>query len=178
VIGNYSTSIDEATMAEVRRLIRGWGCARVVIAFDADKRLLDADGKLLKPGVSRGEQSLIEALLPLADVFTAEWNIAGGKGIDNLLTNGGSYRLVDRYVPPTPRPRVPRPCAEPGLVDGGDAIDDVSAETAARIQRRFTAGYRGTVAIIAPPPGTAKTGSSLRALEGSPVRAAFGVSRH
>lgn len=61
---------------------------RVIVAFDADKHLRAEDGTLLKPGVRRGEQKLIEGLLPLVDVFSAEWNIAGGKGIDDLLPTG------------------------------------------------------------------------------------------
>jgi hypothetical protein len=151
---------------------------RVVIAFDADKDLLAPDGKLLKPGVRRGEDKLIETLQPVSEVYSAEWNIAGGKGIDDLLVGGGSYNLIERYTKPTPRPRVPRPCAEPGDVDGSDELDDVRRRTAEIIISRYGPGYRDTVTMVAPPPGTAKTGAGLRGQEATGRLAAWGVGRH
>ena len=165
-------------LAEIVRLSRGWEDHSYVIAFDADKNMADSEGKPLRRTVLAGERKLIDALLPVADVRCAEWSPEGGKGIDDLLTAGGTYRLIDRYERPKPRPRVPRICAEPGPVDGGDELADVLRETEERTARRFQPGYANTVALVAPPPGTAKTGSSLRALEGSRRNAAFGVARH
>ena len=178
VIGIYSTSVDAPTLAEVSRLARLWRSSEFVIAFDADKHELNESGKAIRPGVLKGEQKLIEALLRITDVYSAEWDLNEGKGLDDLLTNGGNFRLVDRYEHPTPRPRVPRPCPEPGRVDEGDAIEDVRRETGQRISDRFEAGYSGTVVILAPPPGTAKTGGGLRALESGNGNVAWAVSRH
>ena len=149
-----------------------------MIAFDADKHLLDRDGKLAKPGVARGEQKLIEVFSPEHEVFSAEWDPRSAKGIDDLLTAGGTPRLVDRYQVPKPKPRVPRPCAEPAAVDGGDDLAEVQQETRERVERRFTKQYRNTVAIIAPPPGTAKTGSGLKAQETTGNVVSWAVSRH
>ena len=151
---------------------------KVVMAFDADKHLRKADGTLAKPNVARGEQRLIDAFSPEHDVFSAEWDLRSAKGIDDLLTAGGTPRLVDRYQDPTPKPRVPRPSPEPASVDGGDDLAEVQQETRERIERRFTKEYRTTVAIIAPPPGTAKTGSGLRAQETTGRTVSWAVPRH
>ena len=80
---------------------------KVVIAFDADKHLRKADASLEKPNVARGEQKLIAVFSPEHDVFSAEWDLRSAKGIDDLLTAGGTPRLVDRYQDPRPKPRVP-----------------------------------------------------------------------
>ncbi len=150
-----------------------------MIAYDADKHELLANGKPRRPAVLANEKKLIAALLPIGDVFSAEWQVSAGKGIDDLLTNGGSYLLVDRYVAPLVRPRVPRRCAEPGEVDDGPPLDEVRQRTAEWIARRFESRtYADTVVLIAPPPGTAKTGSGLRALEAATAPATFGVARH
>ena len=178
VIGIYSTSIDQPTLAEVVRLAQRWNPSKFVIAFDADKHEIGAMGKLIRPGVAAGEQKLIDALMPLTDVYSAEWELSAGKGLDDLLTNGGTHQLVDRYQHPVPRPRVPRPCSEPGLVDGGDSIEVVRQETRDLILDRFGCGHRHSVTLIAPPPGTAKTGSVLEALALGTGSIAIGVSRH
>ncbi len=172
VIGLPGTSINEATLAEVFRLVQAWETEVVVVAFDADK---------FEPnhaGVLRGEQTLIDALLPLTEVATAEWNLAGGKGLDDLLVRGGTFERVNRGGNVIPRPRVPRPCPEPGPVDGGPSLAEVQAETLTRVSRRFDPALRDTRAIIAPPPGTSKTGSVLRALETASMDALIAVSRH
>ncbi len=109
VIAIYSTSVDEATLAEVCRLAGEWGTSEFVIAFDADKHELDDAGKHRRPGVLRGEQKLIVALLSITDVFSAEWKLKDGKGLDDLLTDGGTYKLVNRYEPPKPTARAVRP---------------------------------------------------------------------
>ena len=178
VIGIYSTSVDAPTLAEVERLAQLWSPSEFVVAFDADKHELNDSGKTIRPGVLAGERKLVNALLPIADVYSAEWNLSEGKGLDDLLTNGGNYRLVDRYKHPEPRPRVPRPCPEPGRVDEGDSIEDVRRETGERISARFDVGYSGTVLTLAPPQGTAKTGGGLRALESCNGDVAWAVSRH
>lgn len=172
VIGLPGTSMNEPTLAAVVRLVQAWEPELVVVAFDADK--LEQN----HAGVLRGEQKLVDALLPLSEVATAEWNIAGGKGLDDLLVQGGTFERVARGANITPRPRVPRPCLEPGEVDSGPSLAEVQAETLARISRRFDPALRDTRAIIAPPPGTSKTGSVLRALETAPMDAAIAVSRH
>lgn len=151
---------------------------RLLIAFDADKRLRKPDGSLAKPGVLRGEERLLDEFGSEFDVFTAEWDLASGKGIDDLLSAGGTPRLIPRYQPPPARPRVPRPCASPGPIDAGEALEAVQRETRERIERRFTGGYRGTVAVVAPPPGLAKTGSGLSAQEATGRLASWAVQRH
>ena len=178
VVGLAGAAADAATLSEILRLLDDWQPARVVLGFDADKHLLDTNGKPAKPNVLAGEKRLIEAMAARYEVSSAEWHLSSGKGIDNLLVSGGTYMLVDRYEQPVPRPRVPRPCAEPGEVDGGDTLEDARAMTAERIGRRFLRGYQNTIVLIAPPPGTAKTGSGLREQETSKRRVAWGTATH
>ncbi len=178
VIGVAGAGADEPTLNEILRLLEQWQPTRVVVAFDADKYLLALDGKQAKPNVVAGEQRLIAALVPHYEVFSAEWNINAGKGIDNLLVGGGTYQLVDRYQNPVPRARVPRPCAETGQVDGGETLEEAQTKTAERIHHRFLRGYQNTIVLIAPPPGTAKTGSVLREQETSNRRVAWGTATH
>lgn len=145
---------------------------RVVIAFDADKHAPKHEGVL------RGERTLIQALLPICDVATAEWNIASGKGIDDLLVNGGTFRRLSRHDRPAPQPRVPRPCSAPGAVDAGSTREEVEAMTSERVGRRFDPPYRDTRALIGPPPGLAKTGSVLHHQETATQDVIWAVSRH
>jgi hypothetical protein len=149
-----------------------------VIAFDADKHRRDDDGKPLRPAVLAAEQTLIQALLPVGDVYSAEWDERNGKGIDDLLVYGATYQLVDRYEAPVPRPRVPRPCTQPGPVDDGDSFEGARVQTAARLHGRFTNGHGNTIALIAPPPGTAKTGGGLREQEITNRNVMWAVNRH
>lgn len=51
-------------------------------------------------------------------------------------------------------------------------------ETAELITSRYHPGYRDTITLIAPPPGTAKTGAGLRGQEATGRPAAWGVARH
>ena len=178
VIGLYSTSVDAATLAEVTRLIETWSPSEVLVAFDADKHELNAEGKPVRPAVLAGERKLIEAFTPLVDVYSAEWNITNGKGIDDLLTAGGTYRRQSRYVPPQPRPRVPQLCAEPGVVDGDTELDTVVARTHELTRERLGRRAAGTVVLVGAPPGSGKTGSGLRAQEEAPVNVFWAVSRH
>ena len=178
VIGLYSTSVDAATLAEVSRLVETWAPREVLVAFDADKHELDEHGKPLRAAVLAGERKLIEAFTPLADVYSAEWNITNGKGIDDLLTAGGTYRRQSRYVPPQPRPRVPQLCAEPGEVDGDTKLEAVVTRTAELIKDRLRHRAGGSIVLVGAPPGSGKTGSGLRAQEEAFVNVFWAVSRH
>ena len=64
------------------------GVSEVVIAFDADKRT--------NPQVRGQERALAGALVSAGiRVQIAQWNLADGKGIDDLLLNGGEPRIED-----------------------------------------------------------------------------------
>ena len=54
----------------------------IVLAFDSDKRR--------KPQVLQAEKAMADLLRPLARVLVAEWDESRGKGIDDLLTAGGT----------------------------------------------------------------------------------------
>lgn len=148
VVAFYSTSVDQATLREVISLVEAWQTTEMIVAFDADKHELKEDGRPRRPAVLRGEQRLVEAFITLAEVYSAEWEIAAGKGIDDLLTAGGTYRRVSRYLPPTPQPRVPRPCAVPGPVDGDSDLGGVVERTSELIRKRLSFTYGGTAALI------------------------------
>ena len=80
VIGIYSTSVDAPTLAEVSRSARLWRSSEFVIAFDADKHELNESGKAIRPGVLKGEQKLIEALLRITDVVLRRVGPERGQG--------------------------------------------------------------------------------------------------
>lgn len=159
VIGIYSTSVDDETLAEVLRVVQGWGAREVVIAFDADKHDVDAQGRPTRANVLKGEQKLIEAFQPIADVYSAEWDLRDGKGFDDLLVARGSYTTVDRYAPPRLTARVPRPCAPPRKTRSRPMkIEDVRRKTYQLIERSIEGRRRRKLDMIVPPPRNGEDG--------------------
>ncbi len=178
VLGIYSTSVTGPTLTEITRVVRGWGSQTVVIAFDADKYELKESGELKRPNVLFGEKKLVDAFQNIAVVYSAEWDLADGKGLDDLLVAGHLPKLIERYEPPHPRPRVPRPCAPVEATIRTAKLTSVRRKAAEIISNVIHGQVNDSIQRVAPPPGTAKTGSVLRAMETSPLNVMIAVSRH
>lgn len=79
--GTYKKMYTEYGGQNALTFLRDIGCATVVVAYDADKAF--------NVQVRRYEQKLVSLLRNEGfSVFTAEWNIGFGKGLDDVLSQG------------------------------------------------------------------------------------------
>lgn len=90
--------------------LRALGAKAVVVAYDADKTR--------KPAVQQAERSLLCALVAAGfAVEVAVWDEGAGKGIDDLLLNGGTPKFAPWTEPPPAADAPPLPWPY-GIEDG------------------------------------------------------------
>lgn len=137
----------------------------VVVAYDADKTR--------KSAVAQAEASLCRALEAAGlDVRVARWDAEVGKGLDDLLVAGGTFRLeepedwetssrlpsrvIEVDLPPPPDPS--------GLFEGLTyTVEEVRQHLYATAARLFEEGAPG-LHLFTSPPGSGKTTCILQAL--------------
>lgn len=195
VIGLLSVSPNEETIEAIRRAMLERAAEDVILAFDADKHETHSspwhdqenckakptcprDASLVKPGIKRGEQRLLDVLSTDFDPYSYEWQYEAGKGLDDLLVAGGTPRLVSRYTKPVPKPRVPQACPEPGPVDDGPEIGVIAHETENVVRRGKALSSKGYLTIAATPAGGGKSGANAKDMRESNVRTFVGVASH
>lgn len=148
------------------------------MAPDVAIETLDAD-KLTNPNIQNARKRMVQKLADVApEVRSAVWDVQDGKGIDDLLANGGRPRLRTIARRPAFSARLPEVTDTPTPVEVGRSMDIVRHETQRRV-REFIAHpqvNKGHMQVIASPPGVGKTDAALKAIRDQRVVARYAVA--
>lgn len=141
----------------------------------------DAD-KFTNPPVARMRKIAHRRMteIPGVETMSAVWEADAGKGLDDLAKNGGRprFRTVARRA--TPTARKPYPIPTPGAVPAGAPLDEIQLETRRQIREIVShrRKYKGTIKVMAPPPGVGKSTSAAEELGTAGATARILVATH